>query len=49
MGKRALTFNPGVEDDAEQQEPHSTYLAEGGREDLGMTGHHLWEKLKILF
>lgn len=38
MGESAVSFNPGLEDDADQQEPHSTYLAVGGREGSGLIG-----------
>lgn len=41
VGKSAIIFRPGLEDGADQQEPHSTYLAEGGREGQGMKGLHL--------
>lgn len=40
VGEITVTFSPGVyltEDPADQWEPHSTYLAEGGWEGLSLT------------
>ncbi len=50
VGESTVTFRPGVyltEVTADQHGPHSTYLAEGGRERLSLTREDLrGEKLR---